>query len=477
MDHEQIRAHRASIEDSNRFWLPKAKALITWTQEPTCALAGDRSAQPGPWFPDGEFSTCYNLIDRHDPERTAIVYESPVTKTRAEISYGALRAKVECLAGVLRDYGVGRGDTVLIFMPMVPDALVGIYACTRIAAIHSIVFGGFAAAELAKRIEDCRPKVILTATCGVERSRVIRYLPLVTKGISLAGHNSVHRVLVLQRKECIEELKDELCRDWRAECDRIQHSGKQVKECALTKSSEMLYLLYTSGTTGKPKGVVRECGGHAVQLAFTMDFLFGLKAGDVMFTASDIGWVVGHAYIVYAPLLIGATTVLYEGKPIGTPDAGEFWRIISRNKVNAFFTAPTALRAIRREDPDAHMLKSSNITSLRGLFLAGERSEPSIVQFYADRLKEKNGAQCRVIDNYWSTEIGSPITAISMKDPHNILPIKPGSAGPPLPGMDVQIVDDDGNEVKFGTFGNIVIKLPLAPTAFRTVCGFFVVYH
>ena len=468
--HHQIEANRRSIEDPNDFWLPIAKNLISWTKPPTVALKSTKSDGPswGPWFPDGELSTCYNLIDRHPPTDIAILYESPVTGISRKYTYGELRDEVETMAGVLNSMGIKRGDTVIIFMPMIPEALVSMYACTKLGAIHSVVFGGFAASELAKRIEDSKAKAIISASCGIEKDRTIPYKPLVDKAFELSSHKPDY-FLLLQREKLRSDRNQNGVKllDMENEMASIRASGKQFKENISIKSEEFVYLLYTSGTTGKPKGVIREAGGHAVQLAFTMEFIFGIRRGDVIFTASDIGWVVGHAYIVYAPLLVGATTVLYEGKPVGTPDASAFWRIVEKHKVNALFTAPTALRAVRREDPEAKHVKSRDLSSLRAIFLAGERSEPSIVQFYSKVLAEIGNA--KIIDNYWSTEIGSPITALSCKITNSILDIKPGSAGTPMPGMNVHVVDDAGKELQDGEFVNIVLKTPLAPTAFRTV--------
>ena len=493
--HPQDEAYEASVKDPSKFWAHQAKQL-TWHTTPSTAFkettrklkSGD-SHRAWTWFPGGEISTTYNCIDRHveagNGDEIAIIWDSPVSGSKEKISYSQLQEEVAALAGVLREEGVKRGDTVIVYMPMIPAALIGILAVARLGAIHAVVFGGFSAASLAQRIEASKPKAILTASCGIEGAKgPIPYQPMV-RGAREQAPDKVAKVLVWQRDQSkwkdLDESDGE--RDWQKLVKKARESGLKADNVPV-KSSDGLYIIYTSGTTGLPKGVLREAGGHAVGLNLTIRYIFGIRGpGDVLFTASDIGWVVGHSYILYAPLLAGATTVLFEGKPIGTPDAGTFWRILEEYKVNTFFTAPTALRAIRKEDPENKFFKkrgeSGGLKNLRALFLAGERSEPSIITMYNDLVKKYCTKGAQVIDHWWSSESGSPMTGLTLlpKTAFNLddtefveqLPIKPGSAGKPMPGFDVRIVDDEGKEVKDGEMGNIVLGIPFAPSGFTTL--------
>ncbi|EED21808.1 acyl-CoA synthetase, putative [Talaromyces stipitatus ATCC 10500] len=502
MKHPQDAVQEQSLQDPESFWSHHAQS-IHWHKRPSSALGhttkqitlrggkGTAIHDHWSWFPDGMISTTYNCVDRHvengNGDNVAIVWESAVTGESAKYTYRQLQDEVEVLAGVLREEGVRKGDVVIIYMPMIPAALIAALAIVRLGAIHAAVFGGFASASLAQRIEAAKPRVIMTASCGIEGSKgPIPYRPLVEGAIEQSKFKP-EKVIIWQRDQLRWNHPDKVGgqRNWQ----RIVRSGqlRNIRAAPVPiRSDEALYIIYTSGTTGLPKGVVREAGGHAVGLSLSIKYLFDIKGpGDVMFCASDIGWVVGHSYILYAPLLVGATTVLFEGKPVGTPDAGTFWRLIERNKVNALFTAPTALRAIRKDDPDNKYFKGvgdrGGLKTLRALFLAGERSEPSIVQNFQDLLTKHAAPGAVVIDNWWSSESGSPITGLALRSdlgytlalgkvedkPH--LSIKPGSAGKPMPGFDVRIVDDNGQEVKRGTMGNIVLAIPLAPTAFRTL--------
>ncbi|CRG90457.1 propionyl-CoA synthetase [Talaromyces islandicus] len=500
MPHPQDIVHEQSIRDPETFWAHHAQDLH-WHKQPSRVLSRSSKTLPASgsthdhwtWFPGGEISTTYNCVDRHvdngNGDNVAIVWESAVTGVRETYTYRQLQDEVEVLAGVLREEGVRKGDVVIIYMPMIPAALFAALAIARLGAIHSAVFGGFAAASLAQRIEAARPRAIMTASCGIEGSKApLAYRPLVEGAISKSAFKP-EKVIVWQRDQLRWNHPDKLGgqRNWQ----RIVKSGRMrgIRAGPVpVKSSDGLYVIYTSGTTGLPKGVVREAGGHAVGLSLSIKSVFGIRGpGDVIFCASDIGWVVGHSYILYAPLLVGATTVLYEGKPIGTPDAGEFWRVIERNKANVLFTAPTALRAMRKDDPESRLLaeigQRGGLRSLRALFLAGERSEPSIIRTFQDLLAQHAAPGAAVIDNWWSSESGSPITALALQSelgfttPHSSeakratspLPARPGSAGKPMPGFNVRIVDDDGNEVPRGTMGNVVMAIPLAPTAFTTL--------
>ncbi|KAL1586003.1 hypothetical protein WHR41_04904 [Cladosporium halotolerans] len=487
--------HAASLSDPSKFWAHQASQL-SWSKAPTSSfkkfpkkLKDGSSHDSWTWFPDGEISTSYNCIDRHveasHGDNTAIIWDSPVSNSKQKISYAELQKEVATLAGALREEGVQKGDVVLIYMPMIPAALIGIFATIRLGAIHAVVFGGFSAASLAQRIEASQPKVILTASCGIEGAKgPLSYQPMVRGGIEKSPHKPKKTIIFQREQSKWEDVREEKGeRLWQSLVKSAKDRGVTAENVAVS-SSDGLYIIYTSGTTGLPKGVLREAGGHAVGLNLSIRYLFGIKGpGDVIFTASDIGWVVGHSYIIYAPLLAGATTVLFEGKPVGTPDASTFWRILEEYKVNSLFTAPTALRAIRKEDPDNKFFEETGrrggLKNLRGLFLAGERSEPSIVQMYDDLLGKHCALNAHVIDNWWSSESGSPMTGLPLipstgfsysdmtgTDP---LHIKPGSAGKPMPGFDIRIVDDDGEPVAQGTMGNIVLGTPLAPTGLTTL--------
>jgi propionyl-CoA synthetase len=451
-------AHAASLADPDAFWGGAARA-ITWSREPT--LVCDASRAPlYRWFPDGRLNTCYNALDRHveagNGERAALVHVSPVTGAERRLSYAELLDEVARFAGALAGLGVVAGDRVVLSMPMVPEAVIGMLACARLGAVHSVVFGGFAAEELAVRIDDARPKVILSASCGIEPARVVAYKPLLDAALALATHQP-DACVILQRPQLTAQLgpRDH---DWAELATAAQPVG-----CTDVAATDPLYILYTSGTTGRPKGIVRDNGGHAVALAWSMAHVYDIWPGDVWWAASDVGWVVGHSYIVYAPLLVGATTIVYEGKPVGTPDAAAFWRVIADHGVRAMFTAPTAIRAIRREDPEGSLVADHDISSLQTLFLAGERLDPDTYQWATGVLGVP------VVDNWWQTETGWPIAA----NPRGLepLPLKEGSPSVAVPGYDVRVVDGSGEEVPRGTEGSIVIRLPLPPGTLPTLWG------
>jgi len=446
---------RASVDDPEAFWLGAARA-IDWQTAPTRAL----DARPPfySWFPDGELNICANALDRHveagNGDRAALIYDSPVTGTKRTYTYAQLLDEVARFAGVLAGLGVGRGDRVVVYMPMVPEAAIAMLACARLGAVHSVVFGGFAPRELAIRIDDATPKVIVSASCGIEGKRVLPYKPLLDEAIKLAEHTPDKRV-ILQRPQVQAEMgPDDV--DW-AEAVASAEPAAPVTVAA----TDPLYILYTSGTTAKPKGVLRDTGGYAVAMAWTMANLYDIGPGETMFTASDVGWVVGHSYIVYAPLIVGATTIIYEGKPVGTPDAGQFWRVIAEHGAKAMFTAPTAFRAIKKEDPKGALLGQYDLSHMRYLFLAGERLDPETYHWASDLLG------IPVIDHWWQTETGWAICA----NPAGLelLPIKPGSPTKPMPGWDVRIVDSSGRPMPPGEDGAIVIKLPLPPGALPTL--------
>jgi propionyl-CoA synthetase len=446
---------RASVEDPEAFWLHAAKA-IDWQTAPTKAL----DARPPfySWFPDGELNICANALDRHveagHGDRAALIYDSPVTGTQRTYTYAQLLDEVARFAGVLAGLGVGRGDRVVVYMPMVPEAAIAMLACARLGAVHSVVFGGFAPRELAIRIDDATPKVIVSASCGIEGKRVLPYKPLLDEAIELAEHTPGKRV-ILQRPQATAEMGPEDV-DWAAATASAEPAAPVT-----VAATDPLYILYTSGTTAKPKGVLRDTGGYAVAMAWTMANLYDIGPGETMFTASDVGWVVGHSYIVYAPLIVGATTIIYEGKPVGTPDAGQFWRVIAEHGAKAMFTAPTAFRAIKKEDPKGALLGQYDLSHMRYLFLAGERLDPETYHWASDLLG------IPVIDHWWQTETGWAICA----NPAGLelLPIKPGSPTKPMPGWDVRIVDSSGRPVPPGEDGAIVIKLPLPPGALPTL--------
>ncbi|MDA1372165.1 MAG: propionyl-CoA synthetase [Proteobacteria bacterium] len=451
-------AHELSLKDPEAFWGEAAKSLH-WTKPWEQVL--DVSQSPhGRWFVGGELNTCYNALDRHvedgRAEQVALIYDSPVTGNRVvKLSYRELRDLTARFAGVLASRGVGKGDRVLIYMPMIPETVIAMLACARIGAIHSVVFGGFAANELAVRIDDAKPNVIVTASCGIEINRVIPYMPLLNDGIGIAVFKPT-TVIIVQREQCIAQLTNDRELDW----SEAMSSAKPA-DCVPVKATDPLYILYTSGTTGLPKGVVRDNGGHAVALNWSMSTIYGMEAGDVYWAASDVGWVVGHSYIVYGPLLKGCTTILYEGKPVGTPDAGAFWRVIADHGVKALFTAPTAFRAIKKEDPDGKLMQDYDLSKFETLFLAGERTDPDTLAWAERQLKVP------VIDHWWQTETGWSIAANHMG--YGLLPVKPGSPTMPAPGWDLQVLDSQGNSMPAGEVGALCTKLPMAPGSLLTL--------
>jgi propionyl-CoA synthetase len=451
------RVYARSLEDPEGFWAEAAED-IHWTKKWDQVL--DSGNPPFyRWFVGGEMNTCYNAVDRHVEngrgDQPALIYDSPVTDTVKSFTYAELRDKVARCAGMLRDLGVAKGDRVILYMPMVPQAAVAMLACARIGAVHSVVFGGFAANELATRIDDAKPKVIVTASCGIEPGRVVEYMPLLNGAIDQATHKP-DACVVLQRAMCEAPLTAGRDHDWKEAMDAAEPA-----DCVPVAATDPLYILYTSGTTGLPKGVVRDNGGHAVALKWTMKNVYDIDPGEAYWAASDVGWVVGHSYIVYAPLLHGATTILYEGKPVGTPDPGAFWRVIAQHKVRALFTAPTAFRAIKREDPNAEHLANHDITGFRTLFLAGERADPDTIQWAEKHLCTP------VIDHWWQTETGWPIAADCLG--LGPLPIKYGSPTKAVPGWDVRILDEGGKEMARNETGAIAIKLPLPPGSLPTL--------
>jgi propionyl-CoA synthetase len=449
--------YRRSLDDPEGFWAQAATA-IDWDTPPHRVL--DESGAPFyRWFPGGRLNTCHNAVDRRADggrgDQLALVYDSPVTSTVKRYTYRELRDEVARFAGVLRGLGVERGDTVIVYMPMVPEALIAMLACARLGAVHSVVFGGFAPNELAVRIDHARPKVIVSASCGIEVARVIEYKPLLDAAIEQSEHKSDHCV-ILQRPMAPAEMVDGRDVDW---TDAL--AGAEPAECVTVEATDPLYILYTSGTTGRPKGVVRDNGGHAVALRWSIPNVYGVQPGEVYWAASDVGWVVGHSYIVYAPLLTGCTTVLYEGKPVGTPDPGAFWRVVADHGVNVLFTAPTAFRAIKKEDPKGEHMGRYDLSSLRHLFLAGERTDPDTYHWAADLLG------IPVIDHWWQTETGWAIAANSVGiEP---LPVKPGSPTKAVPGYDVQVLDELGERAPADQEGAIVIRLPLPPGCLPTL--------
>jgi propionyl-CoA synthetase len=446
--------------DPEKFWAEAAKA-IDWTKAPA-KIFDPNAGVYGRWFPDATCNACHNALDRHVAagrgEQVAFYYDSPVTNSKRRITYREMLAEVETLAAVLAEFGVVAGDRVVIYMPMIPEAIVGMLACARLGAVHSVVFGGFAANELATRIDDAEPKLILTASCGIEPGRVVAYKPLLDAAIDLSQHKPA-ACLVYQRPQA-EARMTARDHDWTRKTQTARQAGKRAAAVEL-KATDPLYILYTSGTTGIPKGVLRDIGGHLVTLAWSMANIYGVKPGETFWTASDIGWVVGHSYIVYAPLLFGCSSVLYEGKPVGTPDAGAFWRVISEYNVSAFFTAPTALRAVRKEDPEAKLLQRYDISSLRTLFLAGERADPDTVA-WAEKVVGRP-----IVDHWWQTETGWPIAANPVG--LGIMPIKRGSPTVAMPGYQVDVVDEACRPLANGVMGSLVIKLPLPPGCLPTL--------
>ncbi|MBF8190824.1 propionyl-CoA synthetase [Nonomuraea sp. K274] len=445
-------SYRQSIHRPEEFWAEAALG-IDWDVAPATVTRDDR------WFPDGRLNTCHNALDRHVAAgrggQAALIHDSPVTGTVRTLTYAELLDEVARTAGMLRDLGVVAGDTVVIYMPMVPEAVVAMLACARLGAVHSVVFGGFAARELALRIDHARPKVVLSASCGIEPGRVVAYKPLLDAALEQAAHRPAHCV-ILGRPQCAADLVEGRDLDWaRAVRDAAPAA------CVSVAATDPLYILYTSGTTGSPKGVVRDNGGHAVALHWSMANVYGAAPGEVYWAASDVGWVVGHSYIVYAPLLAGCTTVLYEGKPVGTPDPGAFWRVVATHGVRTLFTAPTAIRAIKKEDPSGNFAKKWDLSGLRYLFLAGERLDPDTYHWASGLLG------IPVIDHWWQTETGWPIAANCVGiEP---LPIKPGSPSKPVPGWDVRVLDPEGGECPPGVDGAVTVKLPLPPGALPTL--------
>jgi len=457
--------HRRSLEDPEGFWAEAAGA-IDWSR-PWSRVLERTGEATWRWFPGAALNTCHNAVDRHvaagHGDRTALIHDSPVTGTVRRYSYAETLETVARLAGAIAARGIGKGDRVIIYMPMVPEAVFAMLACARLGAVHSVVFGGFAAHELATRIDDARPGLILSASCGIEGARVFPYKPLLDAAIEEARHK-VLACLILQRPQAEAALTAGRDEDWEQAVTTAAPA-----DCVPVAATDPLYILYTSGTTGQPKGIVRDNGGHAVALAWTMRHFYGMAPGDVFWAASDVGWVVGHSYIVYAPLLHGCTTVLFEGKPVGTPDAGVYWRVIAEHGVNALFTAPTALRAIKKEDPAGGLIGRHDVSSLRALFLAGERSDPDTIAWAAEKL------DVPVIDHWWQTETGWVICGNPLGT--ELLPLKPGSATVPMAGWDIRALDPEGRPVAPGDVGALVAHLPLPPGTFPTLWNAADRYH
>ena len=451
------RLHAESLRDPRRFWAAAADAIY-WDR-PWDSVLDDSRAPLYRWFGGGVLNTCYNALDLHVErgrgKQRALVYDSPVTGTVRVFTYAELRDLVASFAGVLIAQGVEKGDRVIIYMPMVPEAVIGMLACARIGAVHSVVFGGFASRELAKRIDDAKPKVILAASCGIEPTRIVPYKPLLDAALEMATH-APERCIILQRRGAEAALAAGRDLDWQEAA-----AGARPVDCVPLGAGDPLYILYTSGTTGVPKGIVRDQGGHAVALKWSMPNIYGIGSGEVMWAASDLGWAVGHSYTVYGPLLQGATTVLYEGKPVGTPDAGAFWRVCAQHGVNVLFTAPTTFRAIKKDDPEGRLIGRYDLSRLRTLFLAGERCDTDTLAWAQSRLGVP------VVDHWWQTESGWPIAANCVG--LGMLPVKPGSPTKAVPGYDVRILDDEGRESGSGEIGNVVIKLPLPPGCLPTL--------
>jgi propionyl-CoA synthetase len=465
MDARSSRYHEVYARwqrDPEAFWAEAANDL-EWFQKPV-ATFDPKAGIYGRWFPGGVSNTCFNAVDRQvnagRGEQIAIIYDSPLAGSKRTITYHRLLTETQVLAAMLRELGVAKGDRVILYMPMVPEAVIAMLACARIGAIHSVVFGGFAARELATRIDDAKPKIILSASCGIEPGRIVHYKPLLDEAIKLAEHKP-SACLILQRPQAEATMIAGRDHDWASVRDDALTHARSVYECVPVAAADPLYILYTSGTTGRPKGVVRDNGGHMVALKWSMQYIYGIEPGEVWWTASDIGWVVGHSYIVYAPLLHGCTSILYEGKPVGTPDAGAFWRVIAEHGAVALFTAPTAFRAIKKEDPQGKLLAQHDIAKFRTLFLAGERADPATLEWAEDQLKVP------VIDHWWQTETGWAIAA----DPVGLgmLPVKHGSPTVAMPGYDVRVVDEACHAVAANQMGSIVVKLPLPPGCLPTL--------
>ncbi len=449
----------SSINKRENFWKDVAENIF-WYKKPTKIL---NSSNPPfyKWYEDGTTNTCYNAIDHHIDngrgEKIAIIYDSPITNLKKTFTYNQLKEKVSLFAGALKNQGIIKGDRVIIYMPMIPEAVIAMLACGRIGAIHSVVFGGFAANELASRIDDSKAKIIISASCGYEPGRVVEYKPLLNKALELSNHNP-NKCIIFQRKnnEAVLDSKTDIT--WE---DALKNA--KPEKCVEMKANDYAYILYTSGTTGLPKGIVRDIGGHIVALKWTMKNIYNIDQDDVWWSASDIGWIVGHSYIVYAPLFYGCTTVLFEGKPVGTPDAGVFWRVISEHKVKSLFTAPTAIRAIKKEDPEGKFFKKYDLSNFDTLFLAGERADPDTIKWF------ENLSNSPVIDHWWQTETSWAIT--SSCTGIEKFPVKYGSAFKPVPGYDLKVLNSDGKEVGPGKMGDIVVKLPLPPGTFPTLWG------
>ena len=456
--HETYAAWR---KDPEGFWADAAKT-IDWMTPPQKTFDAAQGVY-GRWFPGGTVNTCFNCVDRHVAAgrgaQAALIYDSPVANAKRTVSYAQLQAEVEALGAAMQQKGIGKGDVVIVYMPMIPEAVVAMLACARIGAVHSVVFGGFAAKELATRIDDCRPRMVLAASCGIEPGRIVAYKPLLDGAIELSAHKP-QTVLLLQREQAQAAMIPGRDFDWGEAVAAAKAAGRKAAPVPVA-ATDPLYVLYTSGTTGKPKGVVRDNGGHMVALAWSMENLYGIRPGEVFWAASDVGWVVGHSYIVYAPLLIGATTIVYEGKPVGTPDPGAFWRMIQEHNIVALFTAPTAFRAIRKDDPNADYLKKYTLRNFRALFLAGERADPDTIQ-WAEKI-----LGVPVIDHWWQTETGWCIAGNPMG--LGLLPVKYGSPTVAMPGYHIDILDEGGKPVEDGKMGTIAVKLPLPPGALPTL--------
>ncbi|NUR78298.1 MAG: propionyl-CoA synthetase [Thermoleophilia bacterium] len=457
--------YRRSLEEPEAFWAEAAGA-IEW-DEPWQRVLDDSRAPFYRWFAGGRMNTCHNALDRHveggRADQPALIYDSPVTDAVATFTYLELRDAVARFAGALAAQGVEHGDRVIVYMPMVPEAVIAMLACARLGAIHSVVFGGFAANELATRIEDAKPKVIVSASCGIEPGRLVEYKPLLDAAIDAVA-SKPQRCIVLQRPMLQAELDPQRDVEWN---DAL--AGVEPAACVSLDATDPLYIIYTSGTTGQPKGILRDNGGHAVALAWSMKNIYDVDPGEVYWAASDIGWTVGHSYTVYGPLLHGCTTVLYEGKPVGTPDAGAYWRVIEQHRVCTLFTAPTAFRAIRQQDPEGRQIERYDLSRLRALFLAGERCDPDTLKWAEEQLRVP------VVDHYWQTETGWPVVAncIGLER----LPVVPGSPTKPVPGWDLRVVDDEGTERPAGEIGPLVVKLPLPPGSSPTLWNADVRFH
>ncbi|NVN87291.1 MAG: propionyl-CoA synthetase [Rhodopseudomonas sp.] len=456
--HDQSRYHEVharSLADPEGFWAEAARE-IDWIKPADKVFDGSLGLY-GRWFAGALVNTCYNALDRHvaggRADQLALIHDSPLTNSITKYTYAEMLHEVATMAAVMQDFGVAKGDRVLLYMPMVPEAMVAMLACARIGAVHSVVFGGFAAKELATRIDDAKPKLIFSASCGIEPGRIVQYKPLLDEAIRLSSAKP-GACIILERPQQKCELTAGRDHDWRTLRDAAIAAGKKA-DCVAVEATDPLYILYTSGTTGKPKGVVRDNGGHLVALKWSMFNLYGVKPGETWWCASDIGWVVGHSYIIYGPLIHGATSIMYEGKPVGTPDAGAFWRVISEHKAVALFTAPTAFRAIRKEDPEGTFIRKYDLSKLRTLFLAGERADPPTVEWAEQQLKVP------VIDHWWQTETGWCIAGNPVG--LGLLPVKHGSPTVPMPGYKLEVVDEGAKPVPAGTMGSIVIKLPLPP--------------